>query len=439
MPKFTERLAHAWNAFRNNRDPTPYSGEMIEATSFRSDRRRYSFGNDRTIVTAILTRIAVDVAAIDIKHIRTDMNDRYISTVRSNLNNVLTVEANIDQTGRAFIKDVVMSMLDEGVVAIVPTDTSVNPNIGGAFDVKKVRVGKVVTWYPKHVKVRLYDENSGRHKEVTYSKKAVAIIENPFYEVMNEQNSVAKRLIRKLTLLDMLDEQTANGKLDLIIQLPYAVHTDLRRKEADSRRKSIEEQLSNKKLGIAWIDATEKITQLNRPIENNLQSQIEYLTKTLYGQLGITEEILNCTASEMVMLNYYNHVIEPIASAIVEEISRKFLTQTSRTQGQSVKFFRDPFKLVPINNIADIADRFTRNEILAPNEVRGIIGFRPSEDPKADELRNRNIAQSNEMAGPPGEEVIYDQDGNPVQEEPVIVGYDEYGNPIYDQNGSEMI
>lgn len=394
--KLTDRLQHAWSAL--TRAPTEYvSTNLGVSSSTRPDRRRLTRGNERSIITAIYNRIAMDVAAVDIKHVRLDENDRFLGEIKSGLNNVLTLDANLDQTGRAFIQDAVMSMFDEGVVALVPTETDIKPNETGSFDIISMRTAKIVEWYPEHVRLRFYNQKTGRQFEQVMHKKNVAIIENPFYAVMNEPNSTLQRLIRKLVLLDAIDEQSSSGKLDLIIQLPYVVKNDTRRDQAEKRRKDIEQQLIGSKYGIAYTDATEKITQLNRPLENNLMKQIEYLTSTLYGQLGLTEEIFKGTADEKTMLNYYNSTIEPILSAITDELKRKFLTKTARTQGQSIKFFKDPFRLVPVNNIADIADKFTRNEIMSSNELRQVIGIKPSDDPKADMLVNSNLNQSPEQ------------------------------------------
>lgn len=391
-----DRIQRGWNAFRN-RDPTSNYRDIGSSYSIRPDRIRFTRGNERSIVTSIYNRIAMDVAAVDIKHCRLDENQRYISDINSGLNSCLNLEANVDQTGRAFKQDIVMSMFDEGCVAIVPVDTSVNPNVTNSYDVLSLRTGKILEWYPEHVKVRVYNEKKGKKEEVILPKRMVGIIENPLYAVINEPNSTMQRLIRKLSLLDITDEQTASGKLDLIIQLPYIIKTDARRQQAEQRRKDIEMQLSGSKYGIAYTDGTEKITQLNRSVENNLLKQIESLTGTLYSQLGITQTILDGTADEKTMLNYNNRTIEPIVSAIVDEMKRKFLTKTARSQGQSVLFFRDPFKLVPVNDIAEIADKFTRNEILTSNEIRQIIGMKPSDDPKADQLINSNISQPNEQ------------------------------------------
>lgn len=392
---FISRLKHGWNAFMN-RDPTGYyRNDIGPGYSYRIDRPRFSRGNERSIVTSVYNRIALDCAAISIKHCRMDENDRFKGIINSNLNKCLNLEANIDQTGRSFIQDVVMSMLDEGCVAIVPVDTTFNPDITNSYDILSMRVGKVLDWYPKHVRVRVYNERTGKKEDIIVPKSTVAIIENPLYAVINEPNSTMQRLIRKLNILDSIDEQSGSGKLDLIIQLPYIIKTDARRQQAENRRKDIENQLSGSKYGIAYTDGTEQITQLNRPVENNLMKQIEYLTSMLYSQLGITQSILDGSADEKTMLNYNNRTIEPIVAAIVDEMKRKFLTKTARAQYQTITFFRDPFRLVPVNNIAEIADKFTRNEILTSNEIRQIIGFKPSDDPKADKLINSNINQTN--------------------------------------------
>lgn len=390
------RLKHAFNAFRNRDDPAPSYYDIGPGYSYRPDRPRLTRGNERTIVTAIYNRIALDSAAMNITHCRLDKNERFKEVIKSQLNNCLTLEANIDQTGRAFMQDVVMSMLDEGCVAIVPVETSIDPANSASFDVLSMRTGKILEWYPKHVKVRVYNENTGNKEDITLPKSVVGIVENPLYAVINEPNSTMQRLIRKLSLLDVIDEQSGAGKLDLIIQLPYIIKSEARREQAEKRRKDIEMQLSGSKYGIAYTDGTERITQLNRPIDNNLMKQIEYLTNLLFSQLGITQSILDGTADEQTMLNYYSRTIEPILAAIVDEMKRKFLSKTARTQLQTIMFFRDPFKLVPINNIADIADKFTRNEILTSNELRQIIGFKPSEDPKADQLLNSNLNHSPE-------------------------------------------
>ena len=403
------RLKHAWNAFLN-KDPTPYYSKPGESYYYRPDRPRLTRGNERSIITSVYNRIAIDVASIDIKHVRLDENERYVETIKSGLNDCLTIEANIDQTGRAFIQDAVMSMMDEGSVAIIPVDTTFNPTVTGGYDINTMRTGKVVTWKPQTVVVRVYNERTGKKEEIELPKSMVAIIENPLFAVMNEPNSTMQRLIRKLNLLDIVDEQSSSGKLDLIIQLPYVIKSDARRAQAESRRKDIENQLAGSKYGIAYTDGTEKITQLNRPLENNLLKQIEYLTNMLYGQLGITQTVIDGTADEKTMLNYYNRTIEPIISAIVDEMKRKFLTKTARSQFQSIEFFRDPFRLVPVNDIAEIADKFTRNEIMTSNEIRQVIGMKPSNDPKADRLVNSNIAQptESEQAYPiEGEEEYY--------------------------------
>ena len=390
-----DRLQHGWNAFMN-KDPTRSYYDTGPGYSYRPDRPRLTRGNERTIVTSIFNRIALDVAALNITHCKVDENGRYVSSIDSSLNNCLNLEANIDQTGRAFIQDVVISMFDEGCVAVVPVDTSIDPEISGSYNVESMRTGKILEWYPKHVKVRVYNENTGIKEDIKLPKSSVSIIENPLFAVVNEPNSTLQRLMRKLALLDVVDEQTSAGKLDMIIQLPYTIKSEARRTQAEARRKDIEMQLTNTKYGIAYVDATEKITQLNRPLENNLMKQIEYLTNMLYSQLGITQTILDGTADEQTLLNYHSRTIEPIASAIVDEMKRKFLTKTARTQKQTITFFRDPFKLVPVNNIADIADKFTRNEVLTSNEIRQIIGFKPSSDPKADELRNSNLNHPDE-------------------------------------------
>lgn len=391
---FGSRLMHAWNAF-TNRDPT-YPRTLGESYYHRPDRVQFTRGNERSIATAVYNRIAMDVAAVGIRHVKLDENMRYSSDIDSGLNKCLNLEANIDQTGRAFIQDVVMSMLDEGCVAIVPVDTSMDPTVSGSYSIDSMRTGKIVQWYPQHVKVRLYNDRTGKKQEVTLPKSTVAIIENPLYAVINEPNSTMQRLIRKLSLLDVTDEQTASGKLDLIIQLPYVIKTQSKRDEAERRRKEIERQLAGSKYGIAYADGTERITQLNRSVENNLMKQIEYLTEMLYSQLGITQTVMDGTADEKTMLNYNNRSIEPIMSAIVDELKRKFLTKTARSQGQSIMMFRDPFKLVPVDNIAEIADKFTRNEIMTSNEFRQVIGMKPSNDPKADQLVNANISQPKE-------------------------------------------
>lgn len=400
MPKFTERLAHAWNAFLN-REPPNYPTSIGASYSYRPDRPRLTRGNEKSIITAIYNRISMDVAAVSIKHVRLDQNDRYVETIDSNLNYALNTESNIDQTGRELIQDIVISMFDEGVVAVVPVDTTLNPLVTGSYDVVTMRTGKIIEWYPEHVRIKVYNQRTGRKEDITLPKSMVSIIQNPFYSIMNEPNSTLQRLIRKLNLLDAIDEQSGAGKLDLIIQLPYTIKTEARRKQAEDRRKDIEMQLAGTKYGIAYTDATEHVTQLNRSLDNNLMKQIEYLTSMLYGQLGLTDAIFNGSADEQAMLNYYNSTIEPILSAITNEMSRKFLTKTARKQHQSIMFFRDPFKLVPVNQVADMADKFTRNEILSSNEFRAIIGFKPIDDKRADELRNKNLNQSPDAEAPP--------------------------------------
>lgn len=390
-PTLMSRIKNSWNAFRN-RDPTMFYKEPGMSYTYRPDRVRFSRGNERSIVTSVYNRIAMDVASIDIKHCRLDSNGRYVKDINSGLNNCLTLEANIDQTGRAFIQDVVMSMFDEGAVAIVPVETDSDPTISNSFDILSMRTGKIVEWFPRSVKVEVYNDRTGRKEHLIMPKKSVAIIENPLYSVINEPNSTMKRLVRKLNLLDAIDEQSGSGKLDLIIQLPYVVKGETRQKQAEQRRDSIVDQLKGP-YGIAYIDGTEKVTQLNRPVENNLMKQVEYLTNMLYSQIGMTPSVLDGTADEKTMLNYNNRTIEPIVAAITGAMKRNFLSKTARTQGQTIMSFRDPFKLVPINNIAEIADKFTRNEILTSNEIRQIIGFKPAEDPKADQLVNSNIAQ----------------------------------------------
>lgn len=405
------RLKNAWNAF-TNRDPTRWYESVGSGYSSRPDRPRLSRGNERSIITSIFNRIALDVASVGIKHCRLDENGRYIEDINSSLNECLNLEANIDQTGRAFIQDVVMSMLDEGCVAIIPVDTTANPKITSSYDVLSMRTGKILEWYPAHIKVRIYNDRTGEKEDVTLPKKQVAIIENPLYAVVNEPNSTMQRLIRKLSLLDVTDEQTASNKLDLIIQLPYVIKTEARRKQAEDRRKDIESQLSGSKYGIAYTDGTEKITQLNRSVENNLMNQIQYLTDMVYSQLGITTAVMDGTADEKTMLNYNNRTIEPIVSAIVDEIKRKFLSKTARSQMQTVAYFNDPFKLVPVNDIAEIADKFTRNEIMTSNEIRQVIGMKPSSDPKADQLVNSNIRKPNkEQPVNPEEAEYYDEGG----------------------------
>ena len=391
-----DRLQHAWNAFvyndNNYVDPQNLGG----LSTFKPDRVHFSRGVERSIVTSVYNRLALDVSSIAIKHVRLDENGRFKEEVDSGLQNCLNVEANIDQTGRAFLQDVVMSMLDEGCVAIVPVDTTIDPAKSGSYEINTMRTGKILEWYPAHVRVRVYNDKKGIHEELVLPKSAVAIIENPLYAVINEPNSTMQRLIRKLNLLDVVDEQTSSGKLDLIIQLPYVIKSEARRKQAEERRKDIEMQLSGSKYGIAYTDGTERITQLNRPAENNLMKQVEYLTSMLYSQLGLTQSIMDGSADDKTMLNYYNRTVEPILAAITDEIKRKFLTKTARAQKQTVMYFRDPFKLTPVVDLAEIADKFTRNEIMTSNEIRQIVGMKPADDPSADELRNKNLNQSNE-------------------------------------------
>lgn len=410
---FGSRLKHAWNAFSGNAQMNYRDLGMSYA--YRADRPRLTRGNERSIVTSVYNRIALDVAALNIQHVRLDKNGRFLSVIEDGLNNCLTLEANVDQTARSFIQDVVISMFDEGSVAIVPVDTTTDPNISGSYDIQTMRVGQILDWYPQHVRIRLYNEQTGQKQDVVLPKSAVAIIENPLYAVINEPNSTMQRLIRKLNLLDVIDEQSGSGKLDLIIQLPYVIKTEARRQQAEARRKDIESQLSGTKYGIAYTDGTERITQLNRSVNNNLMSQIEYLTSMLYSQLGITQSILDGTADEKTMLNYNNRTIEPIIAAIVDEMKRKFLTKTARSQYQSISYFKDPFKLVPVNEIAEIADKFTRNEIMTSNEIRQVIGMKPSDDPGADELRNKNLSapaesKTEEVESPPEDEEASDLD-----------------------------
>ena len=389
------RLRHAWNTFLN-RDPLSYRYSFGPSYSYRPDRPIFSRGNERSIVTSVYNRIALDVSSMTIQHVRLDENDRFKEVIESGLNNCLNLEANIDQTGRAFVQDIVMSMLDEGCVAIVPVDTTFNPKETGSFDISTMRTGKILEWYPQHVKVRVYNDRKGEKEDIFVPKSTVAIVENPFYSVMNEPNSTMQRLIRKLNLLDAIDEQSGSGKLNLIIQLPYVIKTAARRQQAEERRKDIEEQLSGSKYGVAYTDGTEHVVQLNRPVDNNLMSQIEYLTSMLYSQLGLTQTIMDGSADDKTMLNYLTRTVEPILSAIVDEMKRKFLTKTARSQKQSILFFRDPFKLVPVSEIAEIADKMTRNEIMTSNEIRQKIGMTPSKDPNADKLRNSNLSAPKE-------------------------------------------
>ena len=391
------RVKRAWNVFMN-KDPSRMAGDFGMSSYYRPDRPRFTRGNEQSIVTSVYNRIALDVASVAIRHVRLDENDRYLEDIDSGLNSCLSLEANVDQTGRALIQDLVMSMFDEGCVALVPVDTDEDPENTDSYKIESMRTGKIIEWKPRHVRVRLYNDRTGMKEEVWFRKDKIAIIENPLYAVINEPNSTMQRLIRKLNLLDVVDEQSSSGKLDLIIQLPYVIKTEARRQQAENRRKDIENQLAGSKYGIAYTDGTERITQLNRSVENNLMKQIEYLTSMLYSQLGITTTILDGTADEQTMLNYNNRTIEPILSAIVDEMKRKFLTKTARSQRQSIAFFRDPFRLVPVNNLAEIADKFTRNEIMTSNEFRQIVGMKPSKDPRADELRNKNLNESKEDA-----------------------------------------
>lgn len=398
MATIGSRLKHAWNAFTNqNLEPLSYGSGI--AYSSRPDRVRFTITNERSIISSIYTRLSIDVAGVDMRHVRTDDNGRYLEEIDSGLNNCLTLEANTDQAARAFRQDIALTLFDSGVAAIIPVDTTLDPSVTGGFDISTMRVGEVVAWMPQHVRVRAYNEQNGRREEVTLEKKYVAIVENPLYSVMNEPNSTLQRLVRKLNLLDAIDEQSGSGKLDLIIQLPYVIKSEARREQAEQRRKDIEFQLKGSQYGIAYTDGTEKITQLNRPAENNLLGQIEYLTKELYAQLGLTEEVMNGTADEKAMLNYFNRTIEPVIQAISEAMKRTFLTKTARTQGQSIMYFRDPFKLVPMETIAEIADKFTRNEIASSNDIRQAIGWRPSKDPKADQLVNSNMPQPGSLGG----------------------------------------
>ena len=396
---FGTRLKHAWNAFLG-RDPTKYFPYQIGGYSYRPDRPAFTRGNERSIITALYNRIAMDACQMDIKHVRLNDENRYLEDVSSGLNYCLTTEANIDQTGRAFVQDIVMSMLDEGCVAVIPVDTDINPVNTGSYDILSMRTGKITEWYPDSIRVKLYNEKTARKEEIIFPKSKAAIIENPMYAIMNEPNGTLQRLIRKLNMLDAVDEQSSSGKLDLIVQLPYTIHTATKAEQAEKRRKDIVDQLTNTKYGIAYVDATERITQLNRPIENNLLAQIEYLTNMLYSQLGITQAILDGTADDSVMANYYTRTVEPILIAITEEMKRKFLTKTARSQHQSVVFFNDPFRLVPVSQLPEIVDKFTRNEVMTSNEFRQIIGFKPSNDPNADELRNKNISQPADEATP---------------------------------------
>ena len=411
-----DRVKHTWNAFFN-RDPTSNYRDLGMGYSRRPDRIRFSRGNERSIVTSVYNRIAMDAAAIDIRHVKLDANERYLYTIPSGLNTCFSLEANIDQTGRAFKQDIYMSVMDEGCVALVPVDTDDDPDDTSSYKILTMRTGKILEWYPAHVKLSVYNDRVGRREDITVPKSSVAIIENPLYAVMNEPNSTLQRLIRKLNLLDVIDEQSSSGKLDLIIQLPYVVKTDARRKQADQRRKDIEDQLKGP-YGIAYTDGTERITQLNRPVENNLMKQIEYLTSMLYGQLGMNQSILDGTADEKTMLNYENRTIEPLVSAVVDGLKRTFLSKTARSQMQSVMFFRDPFKLVPVTELATIMDTLTRNEIATSNEARQIIGWKPSSDPRADELRNKNLSAPKETSSEkPNEVTPESEEGGEIQNE----------------------
>lgn len=399
---FGSRIRRAWNVFKNRDPMTDMSWRLGYGDSQRADRVILSSNNEKTIVNAIYNRIALDVASLKFRHVRLDENERFKEEMSTGLNEVLKTEANLDQSGRAFVHDMVLSMIDEGVVAAVPVETTDDPEVSNSYDILQMRVGPIVEWYPQHVKVRLYNSVTGQRQEFTFRKRDVAILENPFYAVMNAPNSTLQRLIRKLRLLDVIDEQAGSGKLDLIIQLPYTIRSEARQQQAEVRRKSVEDQLAGNKLGIAYIDSTEKVIQLNRSVENNLLKQVEYLTSMLYSQLGFSQSILDGTADEQTMLNYQNKTVEPLASTITDEFKRKFLTKTARTQGQSVMFFTEPFRITPVSQIAEIADKFTRNEILTSNEIRQIIGIKPSDDPKADELRNSNLNQEKQVDEPSG-------------------------------------
>lgn len=420
---FGSRLKHAWDIFRS-REPTYEYRDVGSGYTYRPDRPRFTRGNEKTTITAIYNRIAIDVASLNINHCKVDENGRFVEVINSNFNKCLNVEANIDQTGRAFMQDVVMSMLDEGCVAIVPIDTSIDPTATSAYDILTMRTGKILEWYPKHVKVRVYNDITGKREDVLLPKTIVGIVENPLFAVINEPNSTMQRLIKKLSLLDLVDEQSGAGKLDMIIQLPYVIKSENRRQQAEARRKDIESQLANSKYGIAYADGTEKIVQLNRSLDNNLLKQIEYLTNLLYSQLGITQSVLDGTANEETMINYHSRTIEPIISAIVDEMKRKFLSKTARTQLQTIKFFRDPFRLVPISSIANMADIFARNEIITSNELRQIIGMKPSNDPKADQLVNSNMPQPEDETTRTNEGVDenYTNEEEIVEEEPTSFG-----------------
>lgn len=429
MLSLGERLSHAWDAFMN-RSPTETYDSSANASFFRPDRIRLNYGNDRTIVTSIYNRIAVDCAAIDIRHVRVDENGRFLEEISSKLNRCFSIEANNDQTGRNLVQDIILTMFDEGCVAVVPVQTSFNPNKSQGYEIEKIRAGKIVEWYPERVKVEVYNEKVAKKQCIIVNKDNCAIIENPFYSIMNSPNGILRRLTRKLAVLDSIDDKSCSGKLDMIIQLPYTLKTDLRKQQAEIRRKELESQM-NSKLGIAYTDATEKIVQLNRPLENNLMTQIEYLTRMLYSQLG-DEEIFSGKANDQVMANYYTHTIEPIMVAITEECTRKFLSKTAITQGQSIKFFRNSLKLLPLNNIADLGDKFTRNEIMTSNEIRSLLGMKPSPEPSADELRNKSLYQMDQQQGyyeDPNQEYYDDEqyyDEDPNQEESDYQNEGEY-------------
>lgn len=416
--KFRDRVKNAWNAFRGNEVANFNRNYGVSYGGARPDRVRFTRGNERTIITSIYNRIALDIAQLDIKHCRVDEEGRYLEDIKSGLNNCLTIEANLDQSAFAFKLDMILSMFDEGYIACIPIDTDDNPDFSDSYTINTMRVGKILEWYPKHIKVRAYDQNTGKFADIMCAKSDAAIIENPFYSVINEPNSVMRRLVRKLALLDYVDEQTGTGKIDMIIQLPYSLKTEAKRAEADKRRRDLETQLTGSRYGVAYIDSTERVTQLNRSLDNNLLAQIENLTSTLYSQLGITQSVLDGTADEQTMLNYQTRAVDPIVQAIVEEFNRKFITPTARTQGHRIMVFKDPFKLVPVNNIADIADKFTRNEIMTSNEIRQAIGLKPSNDPKADMLVNSNLNMSEQMESQiNGTQPMVDENGIPIAEE----------------------
>lgn len=410
---FGDRLKHAWNAF-NNKDPTFNFSRPVTTYSYRPDRPRLTRGNEKTIVSSVYNRIAMDVASVDIEHVRLDENGRFLNVINSGLNDCLTLDANLDQTGKAFIQDVVLSMFDEGCVAIVPVETTLDPKVTGSFDVLSMRTGKITEWRPTTVRVNVYNEKTGQREDLILPKKSVCIIENPFYSVMNEPNSTLQRLIRKLSLLDAVDEQSGSGKLDLIIQLPYVIKTDAKRNQAETRRQEIETQLAGSKYGIAYTDGTERITQLNRPVENNLMGQIEYLTNLLYSQLGITQSIMDGTADDKTMMNYRSRTIKVILQAICDELVRKFLTKTARSQHQSIMFFQDLFELVPVTDVAEMADKLTRNEIVTSNEIRQVIGFKPSDDPEADKLRNKNMPEGKDQTQTTPTKEVENQNGDEI-------------------------